>query len=789
MTASEEFGQSVIQVQLVDGTLLSLPDSIQLLSTYVLQEQGDWFEDEIKFLRQLVQPGQTVIDIGANYGVYALSLARCVGPNGQVWAFEPAADTASHLAAAIVANGTNWVRLEQQALSDHEGTAWLSKSGQSELNRLASAAEQGPLASQGDGESVSLTTLDACLDRFGWTEVDLLKIDAEGEEQRILAGGRRFFHETSPLVMFELKEGARLHLELINSFQALGYRCFRLVPGLAALVPFDLAAPVDAFLLNLFAAKPDRIAALAAAGWLLESEPVQTAETASGESGEGQNGERAPERGLPELETLPYGQALAPLWHDRPDPPGAAEHKAALVAWRQAHDRSLPLPRRWGALRRSYTLLSGLCQGGGPACRCASLARVALDLGERERVLTALGHLHGSLQRDGEAGLAEPFLPPHPSYDVIDPQGRPVAWLESAALEAEECFSSYSSFFTGTSALPRLQRIAGLGLATPAMARRLQMVQTRFPRQTAANTRQPDPATEETTSVRPWFDSLELERPLRCLDVGAMALTAEMDPWVRWALEGCADVIGFEPLPEECALLNQRFAELGGRVRYLPVALGDGGEHLLHVTHAPMTSSLFPPDLATAALFSELADWLRVEREETLRTSRLDDLADVRPVDFLKLDVQGAELMVLRHATATLADVAVVQCEVEFVQIYAGQPLMADVDAFMRSQGFGFLRFTTQKGLPLNPVRLARDPYGGISQLLWADAVYVRDYRQFDRWSSRQLKAAAFVAHELYQAFDLVALLLSELDRRQQSDWRSCYLASLLLTDPNVTVG
>ena len=781
MTATEGASQPVIQVQLVDGTLLSLPDSIHLLSTYVLQEQGDWFEDEIKFLRQLIQPGQKVIDIGANYGVYALSLARCVGPAGQMWAFEPASDTARFLAAAIVANGTGWVQLEQQALSDHEGTAWLRTPGHSELNSLAPAAEPGALASEGAGESVRLTTLDACLDRFGWTEIDLLKIDAEGEEQRILAGGRRFFEETSPLVMFELKEGARLHLELIDSFQALGYRCFRLVPGLAALVPFDPAAGVDAYLLNLFAAKPDRIAALAAAGWLLEGEPVESAGAASEES--------EPGKGLPQLEALPYGQALAPLWHGRADQPGAAEHKAAILAWMRARDRGLPLPQRWAALRRSDSLLSPLCQPGAPASRCASLARVALDLGERERVLAALGHLHGSRGRDGEAGLAEPCLPPHPGYDTIDPQGRPLAWLEAAALEAEECFGSYSSFFTGTSALPRLRRMAGLGLASPAMARRLRMVQTRFPGETPPTPPRPDPAAMEIASVRPWFDSLELERSLRCLDVGAMALDTDLDPWVRWAQEGCAEVIGFEPLPNECAQLNQRFADLEGRVRYLPVALGDGGEHTLHVAHAPMTSSLFAPALATAALFSELADWMRVEREERLRTSRLDDLADVRPVDFLKLDVQGAELMVLRHATDTLADVAVVQCEVEFVQIYEGQPLMADVDAFMRSQGFGLLRFTTQKGLPINPMRLARDPYGGISQLLWADAVYVRDYRQFDRWSSRQLKAAAFVVHELYQAFDLVALLLSELDRRQQSDWQSCYLASLLLSNPDVLVG
>ena len=60
---------SVRAVELVDGTQVIVPDSLELITSYVLQEQGDWFEDEIKFLRAHVQPGNTVIDIGANYGV------------------------------------------------------------------------------------------------------------------------------------------------------------------------------------------------------------------------------------------------------------------------------------------------------------------------------------------------------------------------------------------------------------------------------------------------------------------------------------------------------------------------------------------------------------------------------------------------------------------------------------------------------------------------------------------------------------------------------------------------
>jgi len=780
MPAKEEAYTPVITLQLVDGTLLVVPDSPHVLSSYVLQEQGDWFEEEIKFLRQLVQPGQRVVDIGANYGVYALSLARRVGPTGQVWAFEPASDTARLLAEAIRANGTSWVQLETLALSDHEGTAWLRKPGQSELNSLAPADDQSSLSQGGEGEAVGLTTLDACRERFGWGEIDLLKIDAEGEERRILSGGQRLFRETSPLVMFELKEGTRLHLELIESFQALGYRCFKLVPGLGALVPFDPASGVDGFLLNLFAAKADRAAALAASGWLVETVPLEEGrQVASAQPASG-----PPEEGdwLPALEALPYGRALAPLWHGSSDDgAGAADHRAAIAAWFESRAGSLPLGRRWEALRRSYGLLCQLCQADAPACRCATLARVALDLGERERAIGALALLHASLGRAGQAALGEPFLAPHPAYDTRDPQGRPLVWLESAALEAEECYGSFSSFFIGAAALPRLRRLSALGMASPAMERRLQLVQSRCPDA-------PPPAAQNDHSVRPWFDSLELGAPLRCLDGGVLAGDATPSPWVGWAREGCAEVIGFQPLPQECERLNQRVAHLGGAVRYWPLALGDGAEHTLHVTKTPTNASLLAPALATADLFAELGEGMRVERRETWRTSRLDDLAEIQPVDFLKLHARGAELMVLRHATATLADVAVVQCGVAFVELYEGQPLQADVDRFLRSQGFSFLRFSSVEGRPFKPVHLDGQPQSPISQILWADAIYVRDFQERERWSSRQLKAAIFVLHELYQAFDLAALLLSELDRRQQSDWQSCYLVSLLFSEPNLRV-
>src|SRR4029453_175899 len=102
---------------MIDGVRVVVPDSLALITPYVLREQQDWFEDEIKFLRQLLQPGDKVIDIGANYGLSTLSMARTVGPGGHVWAFEPASETASFLADSIAANGFAHVDLERSALS------------------------------------------------------------------------------------------------------------------------------------------------------------------------------------------------------------------------------------------------------------------------------------------------------------------------------------------------------------------------------------------------------------------------------------------------------------------------------------------------------------------------------------------------------------------------------------------------------------------------------------------------------------------------------------------------
>jgi hypothetical protein len=148
-----------------------------------------------------------------------------------------------------------------------------------------------------------------------------------------------------------------------------------------------------------------------------------------------------------------------------------------------------------------------------------------------------------------------------------------------------------------------------------------------------------------------------------------------------------------------------------------------------------------------------------------LQTKRLDDIPEAAAADYLKMDVQGAELDILRGAARALSSVLVVQTEVAFVEMYRGQPLFADVDAELRRHGFMFHRFFGIAGRAFKPFVKDSNLGDTFSQQLWGDAVYVRDLMRLDALTPDQLVKLALIAHECYVSFDLAAYVLRQHDR------------------------
>lgn len=260
---------------------------------------------------------------------------------------------------------------------------------------------------------------------------------------------------------------------------------------------------------------------------------------------------------------------------------------------------------------------------------------------------------------------------------------------------------------------------------------------------------------------------------IKIVDVGAMKVGS--DAYEKVAKEFSCEVIGFEALPAECKKLNAM--GLRGR-QFLSYVIGDGSPQTLHECATAYNSSLLEPNMALLDQFTGFAELFRVVATSPVATRRLDDIPEVAGADYLKLDVQGAELMVLDGAPETLRSVLVVHIEAEFAPLYKDQPLFADIDMRMRSLGFVFheLRFVGKR--PFKPFPVVKEKMV-VSQMLWCDAVYVRDFLAFDRLAGDQLLKIAAILHEDYGSYDLACVALASYDRKTGSELQAAYLSYL----------
>jgi len=269
------------------------------------------------------------------------------------------------------------------------------------------------------------------------------------------------------------------------------------------------------------------------------------------------------------------------------------------------------------------------------------------------------------------------------------------------------------------------------------------------------------------------FQSLTLiDQRVRIVDVGANPIDGS-PPYASLLHAGRAEVVGFEPNPEAFGRLQ---ASKGPYETYLPHAIGDGGRHILHVCAAPGMTSLLRPNEDVLALFHGFGDWGRVLATEVVDTHRLDDIRETEGVELLKLDIQGAELMALRHAEKRLESTLVVQAEVEFLPLYVGQPLFTEVEAYLRNRGFMFHRFHPQVSRVVRPLLVDNNIYAGLSQLVWADGIFIRDLTRIERLSDVSLLRMAMILHDCYGSVDIVLHLLTEHDRRTRGALATAYL-------------
>jgi FkbM family methyltransferase len=256
------------------GAALHVPATVGCMSTFVLMEQERWFEPEMSLLPHLLTPGMHALDIGANHGVYTLEMARIAGP-GHIWAFEPTLTPRTRLQRSVQANGVmHKVTVVPAGLSDAIAEVSFEVHENSELNSREGNGDN----SSAQRETVQLDTLDNFLAQQRVDKkIGFIKLDAEGEELRVMGGAKKFFAEQSPVVMFEFKHGFDVNTQLIGAWLDLGYSTFRWSAELNVLLPFDAGKDEIACALNLVAVRPEQQAELAARGLLATAEDLANA--------------------------------------------------------------------------------------------------------------------------------------------------------------------------------------------------------------------------------------------------------------------------------------------------------------------------------------------------------------------------------------------------------------------------------------------------------------------------------------------------------------------------------
>lgn len=262
---------------------------------------------------------------------------------------------------------------------------------------------------------------------------------------------------------------------------------------------------------------------------------------------------------------------------------------------------------------------------------------------------------------------------------------------------------------------------------------------------------------------------------VKIVDVGANPIDGD-PPYATLLQGGNADIVGFEPNAEALAELNEK---KGPSEIYLPHAVGDGRRHTLHLCAGSGMSSLLKPNPEVLKLFHGFPVWGHVVKTEEIDTVRLDDVPEAVGFDMLKIDIQGGELMVFQNATKRLSEALIVHTEVEFLPLYTDQPLFGDVEAFLRSQGFLFHRFFPTVSRIIQPMMVGDDIFAGMSQVVWGDAIFVRDITKLSLLSPPQLLAMAALLHDCYRSYDLVLHVLVEYDRQTGDEIAPTYMTNL----------
>ena len=232
-------------------------------------------------------------------------------------------------------------------------------------------------------------------------------------------------------------------------------------------------------------------------------------------------------------------------------------------------------------------------------------------------------------------------------------------------------------------------------------------------------------------------------------------------------------IYAFEVNKEECEKLN-KICKKG--MKFFPIALGEKKEtRKFYETYMPVCSSLYKPNDEFLKLYNNLniAYFKNTSEIETISLDEFSNSHNLGSVDFIKIDIQGAELDVFRGGRETLKKTLMIVSEVEWVEQYINQPLFGDVSSFLKDHGFMLHKFLGYGTRSLKPIILNENKNFG-TQFIWSDALFIRNIMNVSKLNDQDLMKSAVLSY-IYKSPDLTFFYLKKFDEKNNSSLISLF--------------
>ena len=220
-------------LRLLATNILPRPILTWVKKHYYAGDVQKFYEDDVAPVKALVKPGDSVIDMGANFGWYTHVLSSAVGPSGKVYSIEPIPDTFKVLRGVIRKLRLKNACPMNYAMSNVDGITVMRvpqhEYGGKNFYRAQIDAEGSKPANCEQVYKVPTRSLDSQFLSMA-SHITFIKCDVEGHELPVVKGGTRFFEQSKPAWLMEVggnpdEKGTAPH-ELFRIMRGYGYRAY-----------------------------------------------------------------------------------------------------------------------------------------------------------------------------------------------------------------------------------------------------------------------------------------------------------------------------------------------------------------------------------------------------------------------------------------------------------------------------------------------------------------------------------------------------------------------------------